>query len=48
MKRSLTDVEAVVLAGAVGLGAWLARPFPLALALAAVGIALGFRRPWLL
>ncbi len=48
MKRSLTDVEAVALAVAVGVGAWLARPVPLVLAAATVVVALGFRRPWLL
>lgn len=48
MKRSLSDVEAVVLAGAVGCGVWLARPVPLALAAGTVAAALTFRRPWML
>jgi competence protein ComEC len=48
VRRSLTDLEAVVLALAVALGAWLARPFPVGLALGAVAAALVFRRPWLL
>ena len=47
-RRSLTDLEVVVLAGAVGLGVWLARPVPVALAAATVAVALGLRRPWML
>ena len=48
MKRSLSDFEAVVLAGAVGCGVWLDRPIPLALAAGTVAAALTFRRPWML
>ncbi|MBP7631867.1 MAG: ComEC/Rec2 family competence protein [Acidimicrobiales bacterium] len=44
-RRSLTDRGAVALAGAVGLGAWWARPLPLAVGAALAVVAVVLRRP---
>lgn len=46
--RPLTDVETVLLASAVAMGAWAARPVPVGLAVGAVLAAVVGRRPWLL
>ena len=46
--RPLGDGGAVLLAGLVVAGAWVARPLPLWVGAAATGIGLVLRRPWLL
>lgn len=46
-RRPLSDGETVLLAAAVAVGAWAARPVPLGVAAGAVLAAVAGRRPWL-